>query len=166
MTLHGGDTKVDFRLSADGNVSPGKYAVSFTARNKAGDNRTGAGKIWTASPAMPLEVSDPWFRVKFTRTKIERGQKAKMSGTIEQLREFSGKATAGLIRLPRGLSLASPVTLGKDAKLSFEILAAPDSLVGSYNGVACEIIVESGGEPMKQIAGYGAVRVDPARRAE
>lgn len=166
VTLRGDQSNVDFRLSADGNVSPGKYTVSFTARNKAGDNRSGAGKIWTASPAVPLEVSDPWFRVKFARTKIERGQKAKMTGTIERLREFSGNATAGLIRLPRGLSLTSPVTLGNDEKLSFEINAAPDALVGSYNGVACEIVVDNGGEPMKQIAGYGAVRVDPARRAE
>ena len=75
-----------------------------------------------------------------------------MTGTIEHLREFSGTATAGLIRLPRGLSLASPVTLGKDNKVSFEIQAAPDALVGSYNGVACEIVVDNGGEPMKQIA--------------
>ncbi len=166
VTLRGDQSQVDFRLSADGNVLPGKYEVSFTARNKTGDNRTGAGKIWTASPAVPLEVSDPWFRVKFARTKIERGQKATMTGTLERLREFSGKATAGLIRLPRGLSLASPVTLGEGEKVLFEIQAAPDALVGSYNGVACEIIVDNGGEPMKQIVGYGAVRVDPARRAE
>ena len=166
VTLRDGESKVDFRLSADGNVSPGKYELSFTARNKAGDNRTGAGKIWTASPAVPLEVSEPWFRVKFARTKIERGQKATMKGTIERLREFPGKATAGLIRLPRGLSLASPVTLGKNEDVSFEIQAAPDALVGSYNGVACEIIVDNGGEPIKQIAGYGAVRIDPARKAE
>ena len=116
--------------------------------------------------SVPLEISDPWFRVKFARTRIERGQKATMTGTLERLREFSGNATAALIRLPRGLSLTSPVTLDDGAKVSFQIEASPDALVGSYNGVACEIVVENGGTPLKQIAGYGAVRIDPARKAE
>ncbi len=114
---------------------------------------------------MPLEVSDPWFRVKFARTKIEQGRKSTMTGTIERLREFSGKATAGLIRLPRGLKLIAPIIVEGD-KMNFQIEAAPDALVGSYNGVACEITVENGGTAVKQVAGYGAVRVDPARRAE
>ena len=166
VVMRGDESKVNFRLSADGNVTPGNCELSFTARNKAGDNRTGGGKIWTASPAVPLEISDPWFRVKFARTKIERGRKATMTGTLERLREFSGTATASLIRLPRGLSLTSPVTLGDGARVSFQIEAAPDALVGSYNGVACEIVVENGGTHLKQIAGYGAVRIDPSRKVE
>jgi hypothetical protein len=89
-----------------------------------------------------------------------------MSGTIERLRPFEGKATAALIRLPRGLSLTGPVTLGADEKVSFQLKASEDALVGSYNGVACEIVVDNGGTPLKQIAGYGALRVDPARKTE
>lgn len=166
VILSGDRTKVDFRLSADGNVTPGQYALSFTARNRSGDNRTGAGKIWAASATVPLEISDPWFRVKFARTRIERGQKATMTGTVERLHEFSGKASAALIRLPRGLNLAGPITLGDGNSVAFQIEASLDALVGSYNGVACEIVIDTGGASMKQIAGYGAVRVDPARKAE
>ena len=88
-----------------------------------------------------------------------------MTGSIERVREFSGKATAALIRLPRGLSLSAPVTVEGD-KVSFQIEASPDALVGSYNGVACEITVENGGTAVKQVAGYGALRVDPARKAD
>ena len=51
-------------------------------------------------------------------------------------------------------------------KVNFQMQASPDALVGSYNGVACEIIVDKGGTPLKQIAGYGSLRVDPARKAE
>jgi len=165
LVLGAGETQVSFRLSADGNAAPGKYDLCFTARNRTGDNRTGAGKIWTASPPVPLEISDPWFRVKFTRTKIEQGKSATFTGSIERLREFSGKATAALIRLPRGLKLAAPVAV-EGEKVNFQIEAAPDALVGSYNGVACEITVEHEGAAIKQVAGYGALRVDPARKAE
>jgi hypothetical protein len=165
VTVKPGQDKIDFRLSADGNATPGRYELAFTARNKSGDNRTGAGKIWTASPPIPVEVGDPWFRVKFARTKIEQGKSATFTGSIERLREFSGKATAGLVRLPRGLKLTAPVAVEGD-KVNFQIEAAPDALVGSYNGVACEITVEHEGTAVKQVAGYGALRVDPARRAE
>lgn len=166
VMLTGDQSKFEFRLSADGNVAPGKYPLVLSARNRSGDNRTGAGKMWAASAAVPLEVSDPWFRVKFARARIERGQKATMTGTIEKLRDFSGKATAALIRLPRGLSLSAPVTLGADNNVTFQLEASPDALVGSYNGVACEIVVENGDSTLKQIAGYGSLRVDPARKAE
>lgn len=166
VMLEGDKTTFEFRLSADGNVAPGKYPLVLTARNRSGDNRTGAGKMWVASAPVPLEVSDPWFRVKFARARIERGQKATMTGTIEKLREFSGKATAALIRLPRGLSLTQPVTLGADNNVTFHLEASPDALVGSYNGVACEIVVEDGDSTLKQIAGYGSLRVDPARKAD
>lgn len=165
VIVKAGQDKVDFRLSADGNAVPGRYEIAFTARNRSGDNRTGAGKIWTASLPVPVEVSDPWFRVKFARTKIEQGKSATFTANIERLREVTGKATATLLRLPRGLSLAKPVELNGD-KVEFQINAAPDALVGSYNGVACEITVASDDAPVKQIAGYGALRVDPARKAE
>ncbi|HWB06892.1 MAG TPA: PPC domain-containing protein [Verrucomicrobiales bacterium] len=166
VVLTGDETKVDFRLSGEGGVQPGKYNLSFSARNREGNDRTGAGRIWAASAAVPLEVSDPWFRVKFARTRIERGKSGTMTGTIERLREFPGRATAALIRLPRGLSLTEPVALGETDKLSFQLQASDDALVGSYNGVACEIVVDNGGSPLKQIAGYGSLRVDPARKAE
>ncbi|HEX2750133.1 MAG TPA: hypothetical protein VHM91_19150, partial [Verrucomicrobiales bacterium] len=166
VVLSGGETKVNFRLSGEGGVAPGQYDLSFTARTRNGDDRTGAGRMWAASAPVSLEVSDPWFRVKFARTRIERGKAGTMSGTIERLRPFEGKATAALIRLPRGLSLTGPVTLGADEKVSFQLKASEDALVGSYNGVACEIVVDNGGTPLKQIAGYGALRVDPARKTE
>ena len=165
VVLGPGESSVSFRLSAEGNAAPGKYEVSFTARNRTGDNRTGAGKIWAASQPVTVEVSEPWFRIKFARTRIEQGKTGTFTGTVERLREFSGKATAALIRLPRGLTLTAPVNLSGD-KLDFQIQASPDALVGSYNGVACEITVEQDGHAVKQVAGYGALRVDPARKAE
>ncbi len=165
VVLTGGQTKVNFHLSAENAAVPGKYVVAFSARNRGGDNRRGAGKLWAASAPVPLEVSEPSFRVKLDRARVESGRTATVTGTVEQLRLFSGKATASLIRLPRGLSLARPVTLGTDGKLSFEITAAPDALVGSYTGVVCEIVVDNDGTPLRQIAGSGSVRVDPARTA-
>ena len=160
------ETRTAFRLSAQNDAAPGTHRIALTVRNREGDSRTGAGKLWSASTFIPLEVSDPWLRVKFPRARIEQGRRATLTGTIEKLRDLPGKATASLIRLPRGVSLASPVTIGDAGTVSFEVESSPDALVGSYSGMACEITVEKNGRTLKQVAGYGSLRVDPARVAE
>ena len=160
------ETRTAFRLSAQNDAAPGQHRIALTVRNREGDSRTGAGKLWAASTFIPLEVSDPWLRVKFPRARIEQGRRTTLTGTIEKLRDLPGKATASLIRLPRGVSLASPVAITDSGTVSFEVESSPDALVGSYSGMACEITVEKNGRTLKQVAGYGSLRVDPARVAE
>jgi hypothetical protein len=141
------------------------HRVALTVRNREGDNRSGAGKMWAASAFFPLEISDPWLRIKFARTRIEQGRSATLSGTIEKLRGLPAPASASLIRLPRGISLTSPVSISDSGTVSFSISAAPDALVGSYSGLACELSSQLDGRSLKQIAGYGSLRIDPARAA-
>lgn len=164
LTVPPGKEKVSFRLAADGNARPGTFPIVVTGRNKSGDGRTGAGKVFAASSFIPVEIADPWVRLKFSRCAIERGQKATLTATVERLRDAPGKATLNLLRLPKGLTLTSQPTLTGD-KVVFELEAAPDALVGSYSGISAEVSVEKDGRSLKQLAGYAALRIDPARVA-
>lgn len=165
VTLKDSDARATFRLSARSDAPAGSHRISLTARNREGDNRSGAGRMWTASPQVPLEVSDPWLRVKFARARIEQGQRTPITGTIEKLRGLPGQTSAALLRLPRGVSLVSPVSISESGTVAFTIESAPDALVGSYSGIACELTTNVNGQTLKQIAGYASLRIDPARVA-
>jgi hypothetical protein len=165
LSVNPGVSRTTFRLSARSDAAPGHHRVALTVRNREGDNRSGAGRMWAASAFFPLEISDPWLRIKFARTRIEQGRSATLSGTIEKLRGLPAPASASLIRLPRGISLTSPVSISDSGTVSFSISAAPDALVGSYSGLACELSSQLDGRSLKQIAGYGSLRIDPARAA-
>lgn len=166
VTLTGDQKTIGFRLAADTNATPGQYPVILTARNKSGDNRTGAGKIHTASNLVPVEIADPYLKIKFARARIERGMETTVTATLERLRDLPGKATATLIRLPRGVThKGEPVAVGPDNTLTFTLSSTQDALVGTYQGMACEISVESNGGQLRQIAGSGPIRVDPSRQA-
>ncbi len=166
ITLSGDQTTIGFRLAADNNATPGHYPVILTTRNKTGDNRTGAGKIYTASNLVPVEIADPYLKIKFARSRIERGGESTVTATLERLRDLPGKATASLIRLPRGVThTGGPVEIGPDNTLTFTVSSTLDALVGTYQGMACEIAVESNGGQLRQVAGSGPIRVDPSRQA-
>lgn len=165
LSINPGVSRTTFRLSARSDAAPGHHRVALTARNREGDNRSGAGRMWAASTFFPLEISDPWLRIKFARTRIEQGRSTTLSGTIEKLRGLPAPTSASLIRLPRGISLTSPVSISDSGTVSFSISAAPDALVGSYSGLACELSSQLDGRSLKQIAGYGSLRIDPARAA-
>lgn len=164
LTVPPGKDKISFRLAADGNARPGTFPIVVTGRNKSGDGRTGAGKIFAASSFIPVEVADPWVRLKFSRCAIERGQKATLTATVERLRDPPGAATLNLLRLPKGVTLTSQPALTGD-KVVFELEAASDALVGSYTGISAEVTVEKDGRSVKQLAGYASLRIDPARVA-
>lgn len=166
ITLAGDQKAINFRLAADTNATPGQYPVILTARNKTGDNRTGAGKIFTASNLVPVEIADPYLKVKFSRARIERGAESTITATLERMRDLPGKATASLIRLPRGVvQKGDAVMVGPDNTITFTVSSTQDALVGTYQGMACEISVESKGGQLRQIAGSGPIRVDPSRQA-
>ncbi len=157
-------TKATLRLSAEGGAALGKRQITVTARSK-GDGRV--GRMYSSTDFFPLEIADPFLRVKLARTAVERGKKAQVTASVEHLRPLPGKATATLIRLPKGLTVVGgPIDLPAGAdKITFQIEASTDALVGSYPAVACEVTVQADGRELRQVTGYGLMRVDPSRSA-
>jgi hypothetical protein len=163
--LSGDQTKTTLRIGAEGAAPIGAHQLCVTARNRVnGEERF--GRLRATSNAFTVELAEPFLRIKLARSSIERGKKSLVKATIERIRPLPGSATAKLIRLPKGLEMASgPISIPDDAKeLTLELLASPDALVGTYNNIACEVAVAAEGKELKQIVGTGLVRVDPARK--
>ncbi len=163
--ITGDTTKTTLRLAAEGGAQFGKFPIVITARNRnTGDER--AGRLRASSNQIQLEVSEPFLRVKLARSSVERGKRTLVKATIESVRTLPGAATMKLIRLPKGLEMAGgPVAVSNDSKeLTMELTASADALVGTYPSIACEVAVTADGKELKQVAGTGLVRVDPARK--
>jgi hypothetical protein len=163
--ITGDTTKATLRLAAEGGAQFGKFPIVVTARNRnTGDER--AGRLRASSNQIELQVSEPFLRVKLARSSIERGKRTLVKATIESLHALPGAATMKLIRLPKGLEMAGgPIAVNNESKeLTMELTASVDALVGTYPSIACEVAVTADGRELKQVAGTGLVRVDPARK--
>jgi hypothetical protein len=56
----------------------------------------------------------------------------------------------------------APVLKVGDKELVFEIAATAEALLGQYKELSCEIVVNEGGQSIRQRTGKGILRVDPA----
>jgi hypothetical protein len=56
----------------------------------------------------------------------------------------------------------APVLKAGDQELVFEISATTEALLGQYKELGCEIVVNEGGQAIRQRTGKGILRVDPA----
>jgi hypothetical protein len=81
------------------------------------------------------------------------------------LQKFEGKATVTLGRLPRGVELveATREISHGDKEVSFTLRATPDALLGNYQGVVLDVTVMDNGQSVRQLTGYGVLRVDAER---
>lgn len=161
-----GETKTTLRLGAESNAPIGIHQLCITARNKTNNGEQRDGKMRATSNLFNVEVSEPYLRIKLARSAIQRGQQATVNATIERIRPLPGNATAKLIRLPKGITMANeniPLP-GEGTQFAMNLNATPDALVGTYPNVACEITLQADGREMKQIVGGGTLRIDPARK--
>jgi hypothetical protein len=82
---------------------------------------------------------------------------------VEMKKPFPGEAAATLLGLPAGLQvIGSPKLRAGDAKLVFEIAAAPEALMGLSKELTCEFVLQESGQEIRQRMGKGTLRVDPA----
>jgi hypothetical protein len=49
--------------------------------------------------------------------------------------------------------------------VTFTLKATPDALVGNYQGVVLDLTVTDRGQSIRQLSGYGVLRVDAERGA-
>ena len=82
---------------------------------------------------------------------------------VENKKPFEGEAQAILLGLPKGVSVVgAPKLKAGDAKLTIEIAATNEALLGQYRELTCEIVVKEKGQEIRQRSGKGILRVDPA----
>ncbi|MFT5466540.1 MAG: hypothetical protein ACI8UO_001640 [Verrucomicrobiales bacterium] len=165
IIIEAGDDVGFYRISATSQAEAGDYRVTITAReNEGGEPRTGVGFHYIASPLITIKVIDPYLQIELQRAAIEQGKRGEIVGKIEHLREFSGEATAKILRLPTGVTLISePKIKPGDETVVFQIQIAEDALTGQYKELTCELAIIESGQAIHQRTGNGVLRIDPKR---
>lgn len=168
VVIKGDQTEGEYLLSAQRNASASVSQVVLTC--VSGGERPGyydnANRTYVASKPFKLTVAEPHIDARFARTSIERGKTAKVVVKLNHLRPFTGTAKVTLARLPRGIKLEDePVREVKpeDKEVTFMLKATEECLVGNYQGMTLEVTVEEDGQTVRQLSGYGLLRIDAER---
>ena len=163
VTIPEGQSEAIMHLNADGNAKPATWQVAVTASTTGGSYYLGAGRTRYASNFIDLTIAEPYVALKNHPAAVRRGGSAQIEWDVEHKKPFSGEAEALLLGLPKGVSVVGSAHLNaKDAKLVFNISATDEALMGQYKELACELVVNEGGQEIRQRSGKGILRVDPA----
>jgi hypothetical protein len=170
VTVSGDKTEGVYLLGAARNATAGAHRIALTAVSGVGGRRgynDTEGRVFVSSRPFTLTVAEPHVEGKIARTSVERGKTATLVCKLTHLQPFEGKATATLARLPRGVELVEPTReiTSKDKEVTFTLRATGEALVGNYQGVALDVTVTAGGQPVRQLSGNGILRVDAERGA-
>lgn len=168
VTVPAGKADGSYLLGASRGATAGKYAVTLTAvsggagRRKRNDD---TDRTYVASRLFHVTVAEPHVEAKIPRTSIERGKTATITLKLNHLQKFDGKATATLTRLPRGIELveATKEITSADKEVTFTLKATTEALVGNYQGVTMDLTVTENGQAVRQLSGYGQLRIDAER---
>lgn len=169
VTVPAGVVEGSYLLGAARNASAGKYQLALTAVSGSGGrlrrNSDGTDRTYVASQPFQLTVAEPHVEAKIGRTSIERGKTATVVCKLNHLQPFEGKAEATLTRLPRGVELVEPIReiTSRDKEITFTLRATSEALVGNYQGVAMDLTVIENGQKVRQLSGYGLLRIDAER---
>jgi hypothetical protein len=167
LTIPAGKTEGTYLLGANRNAAAGAHLVNLTAMNGEGRRgyRDGEGRTYIASQPFKLNIAEPHVEARLPRTSIERGKTATITAKLNHLQKFDGKATVTLARLPRGIELVEPTReiTSADKEVSFTLRATPDALLGNYQGVVLDVTVMENGQAVRQLTGFGILRVDAER---
>ncbi|MBI5757770.1 MAG: PPC domain-containing protein [Planctomycetales bacterium] len=167
ITVKSGQTEGEYQIGAQRNATAGAYQVTLTA--VSGGDRPGyydnSNRTYVAAQPFKLLVAEPHIEARFNRTSIERGKTAQLVCKLNHLKPFEGKAKATLARLPRGVELVDPVReiTSDDKEISFTLRATEECLVGGYQGITLDLTVVEDGQSVRQLSGYGTLRIDSER---
>ena len=97
------------------------------------------------------------------RSSAARPRRSSASSTT--CKRSTGKAKATLARLPRGVELVEPTReiTSADKEVTFTLRATADCLVGNYQGIVLDVTVIEDGQSVRQLSGYGMLRIDAER---
>lgn len=157
----------EYLLGAARNATAGSYPVTLSAVSGAQRPayRDGANRTYVSTKPITLLVAEPHIDAKFARASIERGKTANLTVKLNHLKPFEGKAKATLARLPRGVELVEPFReiTSEDKEVTFTLKATDECLTGGYQGITLDLTVTEEGQAVRQLSGYGTLRIDAER---
>ena len=167
ITIRTEKSEGEYLLGAARNATAGTYQVTLSAVSGAQRPayRDGANRTYVSTKPINLLVAEPHIDAKFARASIERGKTANLTVKLNHLKPFEGKAKATLARLPRGVELVEPFReiTAEDKEVTFTLKATDECLTGGYQGVTLDLTVTEEGQAVRQLSGYGTLRIDAER---
>ena len=94
------------------------------------------------------------------------------AGATERLMELlaarspvADAAAPRALLAPRGIELVETTReiTSQDKEVTFTLRATGDALVGNYQGIVLDLTVTDNGQAVRQLSGYGILRVDAER---
>ncbi len=160
LTVEDGTTEALLKISAASNANLGKWPLPVTA---SADPIPGQGQLESAARLGELIVAEPFVELASGLESVRRGQRKRYIWSVKCSESFQGSAVVKLSGLPKGVTqIGSPPNITRQTReVSFEIEATDDALLGPVSGVACEVVLTSGGQEIHQRSGNAVLRIDP-----
>ena len=108
-------------------------------------------------------IAEPYVELASQPESVRRGEKKQYVWSVQQKSPFEGTASVKLLGLPKGVTVVEPfpVLTNTSREIAFDIKATDEALLGSVRGMSCEVIVQAGGQEIRQRTGNGTLRIDP-----
>ncbi|RFC43945.1 MAG: pre-peptidase C-terminal domain-containing protein [Verrucomicrobia bacterium] len=163
ITIAGDQEEGVLRLFADAGAPPNVWKIALTSSTAGGSYYLGAGRTRTATALFSLEVTEPYVSLKNKPASVRRQGSAEVVWEVDVKKKFPQAASAFLLGLPKGVAVMNAPQLEPGSnRLSFEISANADALLGQYKELSCELVFKVEGQEIRQRLGKGVLRVDPA----
>ncbi len=134
-----GQTEIEYPINANKGAQLGKWPFYVIASANV------TGPAWSSSQLETVSVEEPFVAMESKRTVGTRNETLKVVCQIEQLREFSGDATAVLRSLPPHVTVAGPVTFNQSAeKIEFELKTTDKTPFGQHKSIFVEVDIPVG----------------------
>ena len=166
ITIPADKNEAIYSLTASGGAPLGPTQLALVATSTDGIDSgwyTGIGRVRVSTAFIKFDIADPHIDLKSQPTAARRGQKGRIVWKVEHRRPFEGVATVELLGLPKGVRVVSksPTLATQQTELAFDIEVAPDTLLGPYRELSCEVTLKENGQEIKQRLGRGVLRIDP-----
>ncbi len=165
-TIPAGETEGILLLGANSSAPLGTLplVVIGSTVNATIDPYLGAGHIRVSSKIVNLTVGEPYVKLTAAPQSVRRGERKKFIWSVQHKSPFEGEASVKLLGLPKGVSAIEPLpVMTKESKeIAFHLSATDEALLGQVTGLGCEVIVPVDGQVIRQRAGNGSLRIDPA----
>jgi hypothetical protein len=132
-------TEIEYPINANKGAQLGQWPFYVIA------NANVSGPAWASSQLETVSVEEPFVTMESKRTVGARNETVRIVCQVQQLREFSGAATAVLKSLPPHTTVAGPVTFDKSSEtIEFELETTEKTPFGQHKSIFVEVDVPVG----------------------
>ncbi len=157
IDIPGDKSEGDYELNASGDAATGDWKICILA-----EANTPKGPVLVSSALVPLKVAEPYLAMTLDMAAGEPGKPGAMLAKIENLRPFTGEASAVLSGLPQGVVCPPQNFTSDKTEITFPLQIAADVRTGKHSGLFCVVSVpENGSSVLHQTAMGGTLRIDP-----